>query len=61
MRSKDADKSVLACPSILGCLKYVSVMMDKHKLLRKRTIKRTPIPENMTFAGENTYQMNMRA
>jgi hypothetical protein len=35
--------------------------MANRKLLRRiHTERRTPIPENITAAGENTCQMNMR-
>ena len=54
------DKSVLVRPSILSRLRDISVTTAHTKLLRRiHTERRRPIPANMTFAGENTYHINM--
>jgi hypothetical protein len=57
---KDVYENVLACPSIFSRLRGVGVTMAPTKTIRRiRTVRRTPIPENITVAGENTCQMNM--
>jgi hypothetical protein len=57
---KNVDKNALACSSILGCLGDVGVRMANTKLLRRiRTERRTPIPENITVAGEKACQISM--
>ncbi len=61
---KYIDKSVLACPNILSCLRRVGITINEptrrcYKMLH--TKRRTPTPANITFAGENICQIDMRA
>ena len=57
---KDVEKSVLAGASVLSCLRDLVVRMVHTKLSRRiHTERRTPIPANITFAGENTCQANI--
>jgi hypothetical protein len=52
---KDVEKSVLAGASNLNCLRDPVVTMVHAKPSRGiHTERRTPIPANITFAGENT-------
>ena len=58
---KDVDGSIFACLSILSYLRGVGVTMAHMKLSKRiLTEKRTLIPANMTFAGENIYQIDIR-
>ena len=57
---EDVTKSVLTCSNILGCLRNVRIRMDRTKVLREiHTERRTPIPANITFAGENSCRIIM--
>jgi hypothetical protein len=61
---EDVDKSVLTFPNILSCLTGVGIAVSSQKVVRKESLhteRRTPTPANITLAGENTCQMNMRA
>jgi hypothetical protein len=52
---KYVDKSILARPGILSCLRDKGVTTAHMKLTRRvHTERRIPIPANMTLAGENT-------
>jgi hypothetical protein len=55
-------KSLLIRANRLGCLRIIRIIgMDHMKVLRRvHTKRRTPIPTKITFAGENTCQINMR-
>src|SRR5216683_2180057 len=58
---KDVDKCVLACANILSSLSNIGIRLAHAKLSRRmRTKRRTPTPAKITFAGENTCQINMR-
>ena len=58
---EDVDESVLARSNILDCLRIVGVNDARTKVLKRtRTERRTPTPENITFAGENTYQIMIK-
>jgi hypothetical protein len=53
-------KSVLVRANVLSCLRIVRITMDRTKVLRRiHTERRTPNPIKITFAGENTCQINM--
>jgi hypothetical protein len=55
------DESVLVRADVLSCLRTVRITMDRTKVLRRvHTERRTANPINITFAGENTCQINMR-
>jgi hypothetical protein len=57
---KDVEKSILACAHILNCLRDLVVTMVHAKPSRRlHTESRTPIPANITFAGENTCQVDI--
>jgi hypothetical protein len=52
---------VLVRADVLSCLRIVRITMDSTKLLRREhTDRSTPNPIKITFAGENTCQINMR-
>jgi hypothetical protein len=55
------EESVLVRANVLSCLRIVRITIDRTKVLRRvHTERRTPNPMKITFAGENTYQINMR-
>jgi len=55
------EKSVLVRADVLSCLRIVRITMDRTKVIRRvHTKKKTPNPIKITFAGENTCQINMR-
>ncbi len=54
-------ESVLIRANVLSCLRIVRITIDRTKVLgRVHTERRTPNPIKITFAGENTCQINMR-
>jgi hypothetical protein len=54
-------ESVLIRTNVLSCLRIFRITMDRARVLRRvPTERRTPNPMKITFAGENTYQINMR-
>src|SRR6266849_8985354 len=54
-------KSVLVRANGLSCLRIVRITMNRTKVLRRvHTERRTPNPMKITFAGENTCQINER-
>jgi hypothetical protein len=57
---KDVDKSVLACSDIFNSLGDVYDTMAHAKSLKIRTERRSPTPANITLAGENNCNKNMR-
>ena len=62
---EDVDESVLARTDIFNCLrrrkkKLASKWARAMVLRRTQTERRTPIPTNIAFAGENTCQMPLK-
>ena len=55
-------KSVLVRTNVLSCLRSFAscIMMDRTKVLRLHTERRTANPIKITFAGGNTCQINVR-
>ena len=59
---ENVDKSFLASANISNCLKGIGVTTGKTDEWRKICTKsRTPTPAKMTFAGEKTCQIHIRA
>jgi hypothetical protein len=55
------EERILVRANILSCLRIVRMTMDRTKVLGKvHTERSTPNPINITFAGENTCQINER-
>ena len=59
---EDVDNSFLASANISNCLNSIGVTTGNTKEERKIcTKRRTPTPAKITFAGENTCQIRIRA
>ena len=57
---KDVEKSVVVGANVFSCLRDLGVTIVHAKPSRRiHTERRTPIPANITLAGENTCQANM--
>jgi hypothetical protein len=53
-------KSVLARADIFGCLRAVSITINRTKVKRIHTERMTAIPAKIAFAGENTCKISMK-
>jgi hypothetical protein len=56
---ENVDERVSACADILSCLKDEGIRIARaRRSMRTRTASKTPTPAKITFAGENTCQIN---
>ncbi|SRR6266851_6735674 len=59
--AKEVNEHVSVSPDVFDCLEELCHNMATARISRTQTRSKAPTPAKITFAGENTCQINIRA